>query len=234
MKDPMALTAELVARCERPEPDPGPEQGYRYFTEEEYDAAAATLLHQKPQGPLWTFAYGSLIWKPAFVAIEHRRATAFGWHRSFCLELTRWRGSPQQPGLMMGLERGGRCDGIIYRLPDGDHVKQLGRLLRREIGADEEMRTVRWITVETETGKLQALTFWAGLAGLDYRVKLPLARVAQILARACGHIGSGADYLFRTVSKLEEFGIRDSNLWRLQQLVANEILQMTASAESDA
>jgi cation transport protein ChaC len=232
MNNSMALTAELVARCERIEPDPGPEEGYSIFTEEEYDAAAAALLQQKPAGSLWIFAYGSLIWKPAFVAVEQRRASAFGWHRAFCLELTRWRGSPQQPGLMMGLERGGRCDGVVYRLPDGDHVKQLGRLLRREVGGDKEMRTVRWITVKTETDTRRALTFWAGPAGLDYSVKLPLARVAQILARACGHIGSGADYLFQTVSKLEEFGIRDRNLWRLQKLVADEILSMTATTNA--
>jgi len=234
MNNSMALTAELVARCERIEPDPGPEEGHSTFTEEEYDAAAAALLRQKPPGPLWIFAYGSLIWKPAFVAVEQRRATAFGWHRAFCLELTRWRGSPQQPGLMLGLERGGRCDGVIYRLPDGDHAKQLGRLLRREIGGDDEMRTVRWITVETPTGKRRALTFWADPAGLDYSVQLPLTRVAQILARACGHIGSGADYLYQTVSKLEEFGIRDRNLWRLQRLVADEIRRMTAPTVSDS
>jgi len=223
----MALTAQLVA-------DPGPEDGYSTFTEEEYEAAAATLLERKSPGPLWIFAYGSLIWKPAFVAVEHRRATAFGWHRSFCLELKRWRGSPQQPGLMMGLQRGGRCDGVIYRLPDGHHVEQIGRLLRREIGGQEEMRTVRWITVKTERGKLRALTFWAGPTGLDYNVKLPLIRVAQILARACGHIGSDAAYLYQTVSKLEELGIRDRNLWRLQELVADEILSITATANANS
>ena len=228
----MALTAELVTRCERPVPDPGPEPGYAYFTDEEYDAAASALLQQKARGSLWIFAYGSLIWKPAFVSVEHRRATAFGWHRAFCLELTRWRGSPRQPGLMMGLQRGGCCRGVVYRLPDADHVGQLGRLLRREVGGDEEMRTVRWIIVETEQGKLPALTFWADPTGLDYSVRLPLARVAHILARACGHIGSGAAYLFQTVSKLEEFGIRDRNLWRLQQLVADEILNMPAPAHA--
>ncbi len=230
----MALTAELVARCDRIEPDPGPEPGYSGFNEEEYDAVASALLERKPPGALWIFAYGSLIWKPAFASVEHRRATAYGWHRAFCLELTRWRGSLQQPGLMMGLQRGGRCDGVIYRLPDGDQVKQLGQLLRREVGGHEEMQTVRWITVETARDKLRALAFWADSAGLDYSVKLPLERVAQILARACGHIGSGADYLFQTVSKLEELGIRDSNLWRLQQLVADEIRHITAATESRA
>jgi Uncharacterized protein involved in cation transport len=65
-------------------------------------------------------------------------------------------------------------------------------------------------------------------------VKLPLIRVAQILARACGHIGSDAAYLYQTVSKLEELGIRDRNLWRLQELVADEILSITATANANS
>ncbi len=184
MRAPMALTAELVARCERPEPDPGPKPGYARFTDDEYDAAALALLEQNPAGPLWVFAYGSLIWKPAFDAIEHRRATAYGWHRAFCLELRRGRGSPLQPGLMMGLRRGGRCDGIVYRLPDADRGKSISRLLRREVGGAEQMSGVRWIPVETDRSKVRALTFWAGPTGLDYVVTLPLAQVAQTLARA--------------------------------------------------
>jgi len=234
MKNPMALTAALVARCERTEPDPGPKPGHAYFTDEEYDAAAAALLQQKPPGSLWIFAYGSLIWKPAFVSVEHRRATAFGWHRSFSLEITRWRGSPQQPGLMMALARGGRCQGVIYRLPDADLRGQLGGLLRREVGGKQGLRCVRWITVETDGGKLRALAFWARPTEPDDASKRPLADVARILARACGHIGSGADYLFRTVSKLEEFGIRDRNLWLLQQLVADEILRIAAPADTNS
>ena len=70
MKGPMTLTEELVARCERHEPDPGLQPGSRYFTDAEYEAAAATLIEQAPLGPLWVFAYGSLIWKPA---IRHDR-----------------------------------------------------------------------------------------------------------------------------------------------------------------
>ncbi len=233
MKEPMALTAELVARCERIEPDPGPKPGHAYFTDEEYDAAASALLQQHQPGPLWVFAYGSLIWKPACSAVEQRRATAYGWHRSFCLEITRWRGSPQQPGLMLALARGGRCQGVIYRLPDADLRGQLGGLLRREVGGKQGLRCVRWITVETAGGKLRALAFWARPTKRD-AIKRPLTDVARILARACGHIGSGSDYLFQTVSKLEEFGIRDSNLWRLQQLVADEIRQITAPTDSNA
>ena len=215
MKGPMALTAELVSRCERHEPDPGPEPGRRYFTDAEYEAAAVKFIAQAPPGPLWVFAYGSLIWKPAIDTTEHRRAEAHGWHRSFCLRLTRWRGSPAQPGLMMGLKRGGRCKGIVHRIADDDRRAMLVRLLRREIGNDKHLTGVRWINVDTDQGKVRALAFWAEPIGLENWVDLPLSQVAQILARACGHIGSGAAYLFHTVSKLDELGIRDRNLWRL-------------------
>src|SRR5262249_61040688 len=125
----MALTAELVARCERAELDPGPAPGYERLTDEEYEAAAHHLLNQRGPGPLWLFTYGSLMWKPAFTSLEHRRATAFGWHRAFCLELKRGRGSPQLPGLMMALERGGRCDGVVHRLADAEQFCQLSGMV---------------------------------------------------------------------------------------------------------
>ena len=230
-KLPMALTSELVARCQRLEPDPGPEPGRHYFAEAEYDAAARSLLERKPPGPLWVFAYGSRIWKPACESVEHRRATAFGWHRAFSLELTRWRGSRQQPGLMMALERGGRCDGLVYRLQRSGQAEQLGRLLRREVSGTNGMRAVRWITVDVQGARLRALSFWVGAAGRDGTMRQPPDRVAHVLARACGHLGSGAEYLFHTVRELERHGIQDGGLWRLQQLVAEEILQLHSPGE---
>lgn len=219
----MALTAELVARCERHEPDPGPQNPYDYFTEADYDQATARMLERHGSGPLWVFAYGSLLWKPAAEGVEHRRARVHGWHRAFCLEIRRWRGSPQQLGLMMGLRRGGCCDGMVFRLPEGDHATQLGLLLRREVGSHEDLSGARWLNVETAEGKVRALTFWAEPKGADYWVQRPLEEVASILARACGHVGSGAGYLYHTVTALEALGIRDRNLWRLQELVAQEI-----------
>ena len=226
MKGPMALTADLVARCERSEPDPGPEGGYRHYVDEDYAAAADRLLSAAPPGPLWVFAYGSLIWKPEVPTIDHRRAAAYGWHRAFCLQLTRYRGSPTQPGLMMGLKRGGRCNGMIHRIADEERRALLIALLRREVGCDADMTGVRWIDVATDAGRECALAFWAEPEGLDDWVDKPLPEVAQILARACGHVGSCAAYLFHTVAKLDELGIRDRNLWRLQHLVAEEIRRL--------
>ncbi len=234
VKSPMALTADVVARVERLEPDPGPRPGHVHLTDADYDAVVEELLEQHAPSLLWVFAYGSLIWKPEFTSVEHRRATAYGWHRSFCLTLTRWRGTPEQPGLMMALDRGGCCHGVVYRLPDEDHAAQLGRLVRREMSVKQGSNVPRWITVETNAGKLRAFAITASPKGISYAGKLPLEQVARTLARAAGHWGSGANYLYQTVAKLEELGIRDGNLWRLQQLVANEILGMTTRPDEDA
>jgi cation transport protein ChaC len=168
-----------------------------------------------------------LIWKPEFTSLEHRRATAFGWHRSFCMKLERFRGTLEQPGLMMTLDRGGCCHGVAYRLPDENHADQIGRLVRREMSIKRSTNVPRWLTVDTDLGKLRALAFTASPEGMTYAGKLPAEEVARILARAAGHWGSGASYLFQTITKLEEFDIHDTSLWRLQELVAHEILAMT-------
>ena len=219
----MDLTPELVALTLRPEPDLGPHPGWTMLADDELDDLARRYHEECGAGPFWLFAYGSLIWKPDFDAVDHRRATAYGWHRSFCMKLDRWRGSPQQPGLMMALERGGRCDGVIYRLPDEQRVEQIRRVLYREIRFRENVKMARWISVHTAAGKARALVFWAGPSGDNIANRLPLDEVAWILARACGHAGSCAEYLFNTVNHLEDYGIHDRRLWRLQELVAREI-----------
>ncbi|MET3577012.1 cation transport protein ChaC [Mesorhizobium robiniae] len=225
----MALTAELVARVERIEPDPGPEPGTSEHTDAEFDDLVERLLSEYRPETLWVFAYGSLIWNPEFTHIEQRPARAPGWHRSFCLKLTRWRGTRELPALMLVLDRGGSCNGIVYRLPAEDHFGQLGQLMRREIDANPPTNVPCWITVRTQDGPLRALAFVAAPDGRAYAGRLPLDEVAQTLARAAGHWGSSAQYLFRTVSKLEESGIRDRNLWRIQDLVAQQIAASTGA-----
>jgi glutathione-specific gamma-glutamylcyclotransferase len=224
VRSKMALTAELVKLCERPEPDLGPDPNFTPIEPSDRDALTEKLLEELGNKKLWIFAYGSLIWKPTFSIVAQRRGTIHGWHRSFCLELTRWRGTPQLPGLMLALDHGGRCDGVAYQLPDGEHREHIRRLIGREISAIEDLKMVRWVTVHTASGPLSALVFWAGPKGKGIALKLPLERVAWVLARACGHGGSCASYLYNTVLHLEELGIHDQNLWKLQELVAHEIL----------
>ena len=224
VRSKMVLTAELVERCERPEPDPGPRPDFTPIEPAELDALTDKLLNELGSEKLWLFAYGSLIWKPNFCFVDQRRGSIHGWHRSFCLELTRWRGTPKLPGLMLALDRGGSCDGVVYQLQEGEHREHIRRLIVREISAREDHGMVRWVNVHTKKGPIRALVFWAGPKGKRISLKLPLERVAWVLARACGHGGSCASYLYNTVLHLEKLGIRDRNLWKLQELVANEIL----------
>ena len=227
----MNLTAELVARVERTEPDPGPEPGTAEHTDAEFDAMVEALLSEYKPEELWVFAYGSLIWNPEFEFLESRSATANGWHRSFCLKLTRWRGTRELPALMLALDRGGTCKGLAYRLPARDHFGQLGLLMRREIDANPPTNVPRWISVKTEGGTLRALAFIAAPDGNAYAGKLPPEKVAHVLARAAGHWGSAAQYLFRTVTMLEEHGIRDRNMWLIQSLVAQQIKEASIVAK---
>lgn len=225
----LALTPELVARIERTEPDPGPEPGSADHTDAEYRAMAEQLAASAPAGAFWLFAYGSLIWNPELDAIlEERSAIAPGWHRAFCLRLTRWRGTRELPALMLALDRGGSCTGVAYRLHDDDKIGQLEKLLRREIDANPPTNVARWIPVRLNGELVTALAFVAERTGPAYDGGKSHEDIAAVLARAAGHWGSAATYLQRTVAKLEEHGIRDRNLWTIQRLVADRIGRMTS------
>ena len=181
------------------------------------------MLLDRPGQPIWVFAYGSLIWKRVFVPDEVRTGIATGWHRAFTLRLESFRATPDRPGLMMALARGGRCTGLLMRVPGADPRAALLALLDREVPFLEIRSMIRWISVRTAEGPIRALVFWAGdCPPFTVRGLSPEATARQI-AQACGHVGSCADYLFQTVSHLEEQGLRDRNLWRLQALVAAEI-----------
>ncbi|MGV3550296.1 gamma-glutamylcyclotransferase [Rhizobium sp.] len=229
----MSLTPELVALCYRKVEEGHFPDYWVKLTEAEQDAIAYRLLAEAGDDPIWIFAYGSLIWKPEFETIESRRATAIGWHRAFCLELISWRGTPENPGLMMALERGGRCDGVAFRLSRERQEAELIKTVRREIVFRSEFDMVRWVPLQTSTGTLRALVFWAGpKPGPGISLKVPLPEVAVHLARACGYAGSCAEYLYNTVLHLEELGIRDRNLWQLQELVAAEIRRRHGLADA--
>ncbi len=219
----MELTAELVELVERTEPDPGPEPGTADHTDAEFDSMAEAVLAQYSPAELWIFAYGSLIWNPEFEVAEQRRAVARGWHRSFCLKLTRWRGTRELPALMLALDRGGSCVGIAYRVATDNVREQIVRLLKREIDANPPTNVPRWIDVVAGGRTVKALAFVSSRTGRAYAGRRPLPEVAEVLARAAGHWGSSAQYAFRTVSKLEEHGIRDRNLWKIQALIAADI-----------
>lgn len=222
----MSLTKELVDLCYRVEPEATRPGDSIALVDEDYRTLAERLDREVGSDAFWVFAYGSLVWKPAFEAVESKRATAFGWHRTFSLTMHRYRGSPAIPGLMMALSKGGRCDGFIYRVSDENRRADIEMLLRREMDDEFGASATRWITVKTVDGTARALGCWVGARGELIVEGKPLEQVADILARACGHVGSNAEYLFNTVTHLEAAGIHDRNLWRLQSLLADRIREL--------
>lgn len=227
----MRLTPELVALCHRAVEGDSYIDERDYFVEADYERAVDGLLDSRPEGAFWLFAYGSLMWKPEVESLEAIRGVARGWHRAFSLKIEHYRATPEQPGYMMCLDPGGHYDGMALRLDEASLRAQLHALLFREVGNDAQLEAVRWIDVEDAGATRRALTFYAGPTQLDeYRSGRPLTEVAHGLARACGHWGSGADYLYNTVSHLEQLGIHDEGLWQLQELVAAEIEALYGAA----
>ncbi len=219
----LSLTAELVALCHREVSKPAANPDQVRFDDADFDHAADKILRRLGDYPIWVFAYGSLIWKPATAPVEQRKSTAIGWRRSFCIEMQSWRGTPEQPGLMMALRKGGTCTGIAQSLQGDDRHSLMVALLRREIGGPVGFSSLRLIDLQSAEGPLRALCFYAEPDEIVGKPELPLEEVAAILVRACGHAGSGAEYLFNTVSALHAEGIYDPELWRLQELTAVEI-----------
>jgi glutathione-specific gamma-glutamylcyclotransferase len=124
---------------------------------------------------------------------------------------------------MMSLDRGGQCRGLLFRLPPENLEAQLQKLVRREITANPPNNIPRWISVQTDQGDMRALAFVMNRQSRVYVGRLAPEQVADTLAFSCGHWGSGAEYLRNTVAHLEENGIQDHGLWKLQRLVADRI-----------
>lgn len=223
------LTARHVAKVHREVAKVESGAHLTPMSDADFDAFAEELLAQNHGRPFWVLAYGSLIWKPAFEYVEARSCLVPGWRRSFCLNLRNWRATPDQPGLMLALDRGGACRGMAYRMPDDAPQERMLRLLKRELGSHEDKAWQRWVKVKVGGESLRALGFWCAPSSPDPDLlRLPLEEQARRLARAMGHVGSCAEYLLNTVEHLEALGLRDSYLWRLQALVAAEIEALPA------
>jgi len=221
----MRLCAEHIARIHRVVEDQGPPPGLHLQTDADYAGWVAHIMdtNPAPDQPVRLFAYGSLIWKPELEHVSAMPATARGWHRRFCLRVPRFRGTPEAPGLMMVMDRGGQCRGVLFTLPEEDPQAQLDRLFRREFTFKPINNIPRWITVQTATGAQAALGFVVNRDSPMYAGKLSPDEAATVLARACGHWGTGAEYLLNTVTHLAAQGIHDRHLWQLQALVAARI-----------
>lgn len=189
------------------------------LTDEQLSASLTATLNAKPKGAgWWVFAYGSLLWNPLFPFAESRRASVHGLHRRFCLLSLASRGKPHAPGLVLGLDRGGSCRGVVYRLPAPLAMDELHLLWRREMVTGAY--SPRWLHVDCEGRSQIALGFVVKRDHPQYTRKLTIDEQAEVIAHACGAFGSSADYLERTRVSLATHGIVDLYLERLAASVA--------------
>lgn len=187
--------------------------------EEALSRSLTATLAQRPKGAgWWVFAYGSLLWNPVFPVAEMRVAKLHGYHRRFCLWSLASRGTPDCPGLVLGLERGGACRGVVMRLPAPLALDELHLLWRREMVVGSYRPC--WVTVDTGGRELHALTFAVKRDHPQYAGNLSTDKQAEVFAKACGAFGTSADYLERTRIALVAHGIVDPYLEELAAKVA--------------
>jgi cation transport protein ChaC len=194
----------------------------RMLTDEELEASIRCVLADARTGEdLWIFAYGSLLWNPLLQHEERRPATLRGYHRQFCLWSKMGRGTPENPGLVLGLASGGSCHGLVYRIPAAQAAAELRLLWHREMVSGSY--TPRWVRVEAAPcaashgckEELRSLAFVVNREHPNYAGRLPAEKVVRAIADASGHIGSSAEYLHNTVAALAAHGLRDAYLDRL-------------------
>lgn len=220
MSQRLRLTEDHVRRAHREVPDTGPLASSVVFSDTDYDAHLSAFLKERPEGPLLVFCYGSLIWNPVFQPVATARATASGWQRAFCLRIVRFRGTVEQPGLMMQIDRGGQCEGLVQQVAANSEWEDLSVLWRREMTNKPPSNFPRWIDVSVEGKPVRAIAFTANPESPNYSGGLAIDDIAQTLSKACGHWGSCAEYLHQTVLSLDANGIHDGYLWDLQERVA--------------
>ncbi len=164
----------------------------------------------------WVFGYGSLIWNPEIEFEQAALARLHGWHRAFCVRSTRYRGTADEPGVVLGLDRGGSCVGVAYRLRFESREASIRQLLDREI-PDWEARVYQPTVVEVRLGEarcVQALTFVADRARPSYE-RLCEEEILRRLRSCRGRRGANREYALNTWQALEAHGVRDTRLARL-------------------
>ena len=167
-----------------------------------------------PERDLWVFGYGSLMWRPGFSYEESRPARIFGLHRKLCLWSNKYRGTPQKPGLVLGLKAGGSCNGVAFRLNDKNRNPQLDYLYRREMVSDAYEPVVRPVHLE-DNRIVNALTFISRTDHPQFAPVMPLQQTVRIIKHAHGPSGSNIDYIINTVAHLDSMGLRDPDLHRI-------------------
>jgi cation transport protein ChaC len=198
----------LVVRTETP----------LHFTMDHAEIKAHTAHPPAHPGDLWVFGYGSLMWNPGFPFAERRPATAHGVHRRLCVWSTRYRGTPENPGLVMGLMLGGSCRGMAFRVLDGDAAPTREYLTAREQlnkVYHEVFRPVRLNDGRT----VKALCYVVDESHRQFAGRLPPEQQLGLVRASAGSMGPNRDYVCNTVAALRDMGVSDRALsWLSERL----------------
>ena len=198
----------------------------RLASDEELLASRRALVPDDADtSDIWVFGYGSLIFNPVMDYVDRARGRIYGHHRRFCLWTRLGRGSPDCPGLVLALDRGGSCTGVAYRLNPDVAIAELDLLWRREMVTLAYRAS--WLTFHPDghndgAGK-RAISFVSRPERENFAGPMTLDQEADVIASASGFIGPCRDYLFNTVKALEADGISDPHLKKLQRAVERRL-----------
>ena len=177
-----------------------------------------TLVLDHVAEELWVFAYGSLMWHPGFDYLERVPARIVGLHRSLCVYSLHHRGTPENPGLVLGLDQGGECRGIAYRVPVRGRAKTLAYLRSREQITMVYRETIRPIVLAGDPERrVRALVYVVDRGHAQYAGELSLDQQLHYVRQGHGRSGANRDYVLATVKELEAQGCRDEELHLLAE-----------------
>jgi len=169
--------------------------------------------HAHEAGELWVFGYGSLMWRPGFDFLERVPARMIGLHRALCVFSFVHRGTPEKPGLVLGLDRGGMCRGIAFRVAAAKREATIAYLRSREQVTSVYLETMRRIALEDEARRqVRALTYTVDRGHVQYAGRLSVAESVHYVRQGHGRSGNNRDYVVETVRALEALGYRESDL----------------------
>ncbi|MEO0497048.1 MAG: gamma-glutamylcyclotransferase [Pseudomonadota bacterium] len=174
---------------------------------------------------MWVFGYGSLMWRPGFDYVEARHATLHGLHRRLCIFSHVHRGTPQRPGLVLGLDKGGSCKGMVFRVEPASQAQVLAYLREREMMNGVYYEAMRRVRLDDGAG-VEALCYCAVRGHAQYAPVMDLEATVQQVHGAVGQSGPNEDYVLSTVEQIRQMGARDLALER----VADAIRKITATS----
>ena len=182
------------------------------------------------RGDLWIFGYGSLMWDPGFRHAEAHPAVVHGYHRRFCVYSYTYRGTRARPGLVLGLDRGGACKGIAYKVPRRHAKAALAYLWEREL--DDGVYRFRKLRARLARRAVEAFSCVVDRADPGYAAELSIEETARLICQGVGRRGLCVHYLENTVRHIEALGLTDGALHRLAEVVQRLTAHNTGNRSS--